>query len=131
MKLLQHRRLRTVLLCSAALLAGGAILLALALSGIRIPCIFNKVTGLYCPGCGNTRAVVALWQLDFSRALRCNLLFPVELFYLGWVAAWSAVRYLRGQGFGYRPPLPVLDILVLALILLWGIVRNLLAIPIP
>lgn len=26
----------------------------------KIPCMFQKMTGLYCPGCGGTRAVKAL-----------------------------------------------------------------------
>ena len=26
----------------------------------RIPCLFQLMTGLYCPGCGGTRAVKAL-----------------------------------------------------------------------
>lgn len=37
------------------------------LYAIKFPCIFNVVTGLYCPGCGGTRAMRALlaghiWQ---------------------------------------------------------------------
>ena len=26
----------------------------------RIPCLFHELTGFYCPGCGGTRAVLAL-----------------------------------------------------------------------
>lgn len=28
--------------------------------GLGLPCAFNKITGLYCPGCGGTRAVRSL-----------------------------------------------------------------------
>ncbi len=34
------------------------------------PCVFHRVTGLYCPGCGGTRAVEALLQGDFFTCLR-------------------------------------------------------------
>jgi hypothetical protein len=36
------------------------------------PCAFNVLTGLYCPGCGGTRAVRALAQGDVLLALRQN-----------------------------------------------------------
>lgn len=31
-----------------------------------IPCLFYEVTGLYCPGCGGTRAVKALLRGDVA-----------------------------------------------------------------
>ena len=40
----------------------------------RIPCIFHEVTGLHCPGCGGTRAVISLMKLDLHQALRYNML---------------------------------------------------------
>lgn len=124
MNSLQKSRLRVLLIWAAVLLGASAALLFLALRGIRIPCLFYELTGLYCPGCGNTRAAVALWRLDPAGALRCNLLFPLEFFYLLWVAGVTAVRWLKGHGLGYRPPLPGLDIFVLAALLVWGVLRN-------
>ena len=38
------------------------------------PCIFNKLTGLYCPGCGNTRALAALLHGDIAGSLAKNVL---------------------------------------------------------
>ena len=32
-------------------------------TGLAIPCLFRKVTGLLCPGCGVTGMCVALWFL--------------------------------------------------------------------
>ncbi len=53
---------------------------------IGIPCVFYKLTGLYCPGCGITRAFFSLMQLDFKRAIHNNLLIiivvPPLLYYL-------------------------------------------------
>ena len=34
------------------------------------PCAFNKVTGLYCPGCGGTRATIALFRGQIIRSFR-------------------------------------------------------------
>lgn len=36
------------------------------------PCIFYFTTGFYCPGCGNTRAVIALLHGDILLSLRQN-----------------------------------------------------------
>jgi len=53
---------------------------------IGLICIYNKITGLYCPGCGMTRAIYSLFKLDFYQAFRYNvfsiILFPILLIYL-------------------------------------------------
>lgn len=56
------------------------------LKGPIIPCIFNKVTGLFCPGCGMTRAINSLMHFRIDQALRYNFLIvaipPLMLIYL-------------------------------------------------
>lgn len=37
-------------------------------------CIFFQVTGLHCPGCGNTRALSALLHGNIGESLRHNIL---------------------------------------------------------
>lgn len=109
----------TLLLCCAALL-----FLILALNGIAIPCVFNKLTGLYCPGCGNTHAAMSLARLDFASAFKYNPLFLPEFLYIAWVYLASAGSYIKGKGFSYRPPVPALDICLLVVIVVFCIVRN-------
>lgn len=96
----------------------------LARTGISIPCLFHKFTGLQCPGCGNSRAAIALLQLDIKAALQYNLLFPLEFGYLVWVYGFCCVKYLRGERFAYRPPVPAVDIMILITVIVWGVVRN-------
>lgn len=54
-----------------AVIAVGSIFLIYADSkGIKLPpCFFNLFTGLYCPGCGGTRAVRALLHGHILKAL--------------------------------------------------------------
>lgn len=43
------------------------------LSGVLPSCPFHRLTGLYCPGCGNTRGVLALMDGDLLLSLRYNI----------------------------------------------------------
>lgn len=43
-------------------------------NGPIVPCIFNKLTGLFCPGCGMTRAIHSIMHFEFLQALRYNFL---------------------------------------------------------
>lgn len=49
---------------------------------IGIPCIFHKITGLYCPGCGMTRAIFSLIDLDIKQAIKNNILIIIVVPFL-------------------------------------------------
>ena len=115
------RNLGGVALLFLALVAGYAFLAA---HGLAIPCVFRRLTGLSCPGCGNTRAVMAFLRGEGLRALAYNYLAPLEFFYLGWVLFFTARSYLRHGRVSYRPPRIALDVLVLVALVAWGVLRN-------
>lgn len=50
--------------------------------GIGIPCVFHRFTGLYCPGCGMTRALISLIQFNPHQAIRYNALIIFLPLYL-------------------------------------------------
>lgn len=64
-------------------------------SGLGLPCVVHSLTGLYCPGCGASRALASLLRLEFYQALRWNpllvVLLPFALFYLG----WGSISFVR------------------------------------
>lgn len=89
-----------------------------------IPCIFHKLTGLYCPGCGITRAVFSLLNFKFKDAIHYNLLLfivvPFILFYLikkliYWINGSKNVLILSNK-FLYT---------LLFITLIYGFIRNL------
>jgi hypothetical protein len=61
--------------------AAGLSYLLLVPSEYKIPCIFNYATGMQCPGCGLTRASMAILRGDFAAAFNFNpLIFAAPLF---------------------------------------------------
>lgn len=90
----------TVAACGAAAAAGAWVLQRFNpnVAGSPLPsCMFHQITGLYCPGCGMTRALHALVQGDVAQAVAMNALLPVLAL---------ALPLLVLQGLGYRLPLP-------------------------
>ncbi len=120
----------------AIVLAGGALAArALApwaplLSRLVPACAFHALTGLPCPGCGTTRAVLALARLDVAAAFAFNPLaalglaggFLVAAAALPWVALGGPLPLVRGGGL--PPRLRVLAGIVLAAQWAWLVARG-------
>lgn len=119
------KRIRNVILLTLGLLALAALLAFLFANGVSVGCVFKRLTGLQCPGCGNTRATFALLRLDLLEMLRFNLLYPLEIYYLARVYLVCSKNYVKTGRFSYRPTPDLIDVLCLALMLLWTVIRNL------
>ncbi|MGN1481544.1 DUF2752 domain-containing protein [Porcipelethomonas sp.] len=92
--------------------------------GIAVPCIFHKITGFYCPGCGVTRMCIHLINLDFYRAFRSNpgvfLSLPLLIVIFS-ASAYSHVRYGKPAK---QKWLTVLEIITAVMLIIFGILRN-------
>lgn len=94
-------------------------------SGMYPQCVFHRLTGLYCSGCGATRALHFLTHGQWLEALRSHGLLVVALPWMGILSlrmAWAAWhgnplpgRLGRIQTWG----------IVVGVLVLFGIVRNL------
>lgn len=64
-----------------------------SVTGLWIPCMTHMLTGAWCPGCGTTRALLALMRLDVAEAFHDNaalmILAPLWIIY-GILCAVSA-----------------------------------------
>ena len=121
-----HGRLWRVL----ALYAAAALLLVLYVTrttggGRGFPCPLLLLTGLQCPLCGMTRAAASLLRLDFAAAFSYHALWPLAVAYFLWIAIADGVFYVR-RGEAQALPAPRwLHAVVLALVVVYGVVRNL------
>lgn len=114
----QVPRRRSKLLWASSLGAGGLLYLKvwLPLTKLAIPCVFHELTGLYCPGCGMTRTVLALLKFDFAQAFRYNpLLFSLLPLYATYLIATNKRTKLLGN---------VTMTIMLILTLIFGVLRN-------
>lgn len=61
-----------------------------------IPCIFHAVTGLYCPGCGGTRALKVFLKGDFWLSFQYHpiIVYTVVIVLLE-AAAWLLAKLLK------------------------------------
>jgi hypothetical protein len=95
-------------------------------AGIGFPCLIHELAGLYCSGCGASRALRAILHLQFYKALRYNaaftLLFPfIAAYFLA--VGYSFVRFGEDR-VSFRVPAKLLWG-ILAAVLAFGILRNL------
>jgi len=86
-------------------------------------CIFLRVTGLYCPGCGATRALHALVHFDPLRALEMNALLVIGAPIGGLLALRALDRLPRWTDAWLRPVAS--PALWLGLVLGFAVLRNL------
>lgn len=108
----------------AVLGAGVLYLIWIKATGWMIPCIFRRVTGLKCPGCGVTHMLLELLRLDFTGARTQNAF----LFYTLPLLA-AEIIYARVMA-SKRKQLPrwneVLLLIYCAALIVFGILRNIL-----
>lgn len=88
-------------------------------------CIFNSLTGYYCPGCGSQRAIHSLLHLNFAGVVSYNFLFlPAVL-----AIAYHYLHPLLNKKFGWKLPnilyKKYTPWIIFAIVLIFWILRNL------
>ncbi len=125
---MNNKFLRLFLLVVALPFASAVTLYFISLFVIKYiqlpPCIFHLTTGLYCPGCGSTRSVIALVHGDIILSLRQNPIVITALIYAALLYIEPVAKVLGKSDFcspvrSYK----VLGI-VLAALFVYSIIRN-------
>lgn len=87
------------------------------------PCLINKYTGFFCPGCGITRMVLSIITLNFYQAFRYNaflfILFLLTIIYqiIKLITKQFSTKELKLNNYVY--------ITILIAAIGFGIIRNL------
>lgn len=106
------------------LLAGFAYAVFVQVTQLSIPCVFHRLTGYLCPGCGITRLAMATLHGDFEAAKQANTfiwyLFPFAAVY----ASYRLLKYVRNNDTGFSVLEIVLLMIVMVMTLAWGVYRN-------
>ena len=107
-----RRKAGVGLLCAG--LFYGFVLIPL---GLRIPCLFYRVTGLRCPGCGVTDLCLALLHGHFVPSYNWGLVLVSP------ALVWLLIRLWKNGACGKEEK--TVSAALLAFLLIWGVVRNL------
>lgn len=69
-------------------------------------CIINRLTGLYCPGCGGTRAVISIFEGNLAKSLYYNAFAAyTAILYILFMSSWGLSYMTKGKikGLKFRP----------------------------
>lgn len=123
MKRRLHKLLKTACILLIVGLAYGVFCLQ---TGVYVPCLFHRATGLLCPGCGVTGLCLSVMQLDFLTAYHCNPALFMALPVIGILILRLAYTYVttgRSTTHGWQT---YLAWGLVVYFLVWGVIRNVL-----
>lgn len=120
------KRMLKISLTITGLISAGLIYTYGALHwGWWLPCVFNQITGLKCPGCGVSRMCLALLRLDFKRAFYWNPAVLVCLPGLLWVTGKLCHQYIRTGSMKMEQSDQRVCWIMAGILVIFGLFRNL------
>jgi hypothetical protein len=123
---MKKERIRKVLLVLLGLLLFSiGYYIFYKITNIGIPCVFHTVFGLYCPGCGITRMIFSIMQLDFYQAFRYNALMFIFTPFIIFFAGDLIIAYLYDRKTKFFGKVPNFVWIILTIIcVIFGAIRN-------
>lgn len=88
-------------------------------------CAFHGVSGLYCPGCGATRAIQSLLDGNFIGALKNNLFIVLLMPVIFWLLFLDTAREFWKWNPQLKPAPPAVLFGLFALLVIYSVLRNL------
>ena len=128
-------KIKKFYLYASLFVATGWLWLLLSLTALNVDvCLFRNVTGLDCPACGGTTAVMHMLQGEFATAFFVNpfsylllpglIVVPLWLFWDKWVGSLSFyVAVARFDAMVRKRPV-VLVLLLLVIVVRWVLKFN-------
>lgn len=119
-----HQLNKKILLTGLALSGGIAYYLLLVHFNIGIPCLFNTITNLKCPGCGITHLILNLVNFRFKQAFLCNQFIFIASPFIIYFIIKSYLFWLLNITFKLNKAENILIFLLLISSIIFTIVRN-------
>jgi len=88
-------------------------------------CLFHETTGLYCPGCGGTRAVLCLTEGRILDAFHNNALWPLAAALVAYLWLSAGLFAWRGTRFRLSALNGRVAVAIVAAVIVFGFLRNL------
>lgn len=119
---------RILLVLAAAFIAAAALLYLYFTGegeGAGIPCPIYQLTGLYCSGCGASRALRSVLHFDFYQAIRYNAVFVLVLPFIAVYFSAIAISFIKSGKDAVSGKIPLWPIWIfVAIAVTYGILRN-------
>lgn len=119
-----HQLNKKILLTGLALSGGLAYYLLLVHFNIGIPCLFNVITNLKCPGCGITHLILNLSKFKFRQAFLCNQFIFITSPFIIYFIIKNYLCWLLNITFKLNKVENILIILLLIGSIIFTIARN-------
>lgn len=88
-------------------------------------CIFYKITGLYCPGCGSGRASYSILHGQLYQAFRYNPLLVMLLPWLGMYIGVCGIQWLFTGRETVSRHIPIqITYIIMGIVVIYGMLRN-------
>ncbi len=121
---MKQRLGRVVSVYLILLVTGIGYALLCRITGWGVPCLFNLVTGLKCPGCGVSRMFIALMRMDIENAFLANpailCMLPAGVI----VAGRMTFVYVKTGSLIPERFINAVIWAMIVLLLIFGVVRN-------
>lgn len=120
----KHRLKRLIVFLCLMIFIGIQYMLIWQLSGIGFPCVFYKLSGLHCPGCGISRMLISLLRFDLYAAFQYNAGILTALPALAVLFIQICIHYVKKGNLLLSKKQEFLAIAIVIWLLLFWILRN-------
>jgi hypothetical protein len=110
----------------AFIVAGFVVVTLLLKDREEMQCAFYSLIGLYCPGCGGTRAVYSLLRLRIFDAIKYNITVPFGAFVYIYYNVRAFIAGLKNDTEYFKNQKYPLCIVLVAVLLLNFVLKNVL-----
>ena len=123
---MDKKRLKIVIVCSVlCLLIGIGYYIFFKLTNIGLICPIHELFHVDCPGCGISRMIFSIFELDFYQAFRYNPLLFIYLPFIIFIIVDVLKGYVHNRSPKYVSKVPIFVWIILFIITIgFGVIRN-------